>query len=93
MNYTIGRLVQGLASTRQSARHGYFVTLVGILSTFPESHLANQDFHDAVKKRLVMEGSKKVPQCYCLFAPGQQVKLIKSLDDFRKELINKLAKS
>lgn len=60
LNYTVGRLVQGLASTRESARHGYFITLVGILKSFPSEHLPDKVFHDAVRNKLVIEGSKKV---------------------------------
>lgn len=60
LNYTVGRLVQGLASTRESARHGYFVTLVGILKSFPSENLPDKVFHDAVSNKLVIEGSKKV---------------------------------
>lgn len=60
MNYTVGRLVQGLASNRESARHGYYITLVGILKAMSVTKLSNQVVHDAIKNRLEAEGNKKV---------------------------------
>lgn len=60
LNYTIGRLVQGLASTRQCARHGYYTTLVGILKIFPIEQLPSHVIHDTIKSRLSVEGTKKV---------------------------------
>ncbi|KAI9561474.1 hypothetical protein GHT06_012432 [Daphnia sinensis] len=59
LNYTIGRLVQGLASNRECARHGYYITLVGILKALDATQLTNQVVHDAIKNRLVAEGNKK----------------------------------
>jgi len=58
LKYTVGRLVQGLASTRQCARHGYFIALVGILGSSSASKLPNQVFYDAVQNRLKPQGSK-----------------------------------
>lgn len=63
MNYTVGRLVQGLASTRECARHGYYVTLVGILKSIGTEQLSNQFLYDAIKNRLEIEGTKKVNHC------------------------------
>ncbi|KZS17796.1 Myb-binding protein 1A [Daphnia magna] len=59
LNYTIGRLVQGLASNRECARHGYYITLVGILKALDATQLTNQIIHEAIKNRLVAEGNKK----------------------------------
>ncbi|XP_045035589.1 myb-binding protein 1A-like protein [Daphnia magna] len=59
LNYTIGRLVQGLASNRECARHGYYITLVGILKALDATQLTNQIIHEAIKNRLGAEGNKK----------------------------------
>jgi hypothetical protein len=53
-------LVQGLASSRECARHGYYITLVGILKSVNATRLTNKTVHDAIKDRLEAEGSKKV---------------------------------
>lgn len=60
LSYTVGRLVQGLASNRECARHGYYITLVGILKSVNTTRLTNQTVHDAIKNRLEAEGNKKV---------------------------------
>lgn len=60
LEYSIGRLVQGLASSRECARHGYYITLVGILKSVNATRLTNKTVHDAIKDRLEAEGSKKV---------------------------------
>ncbi|XP_057372499.1 myb-binding protein 1A-like protein [Daphnia carinata] len=59
LNYTIGRLVQGLASNRECARHGYYITLVGILKALDDTQLTNEIVHEAIKNRLEAEGNKK----------------------------------
>merc|ERR1712079_651118 len=46
LNYTVGRLVQGLASNRECARHGYFTTLVGILNSSSTSRLSNEVLYE-----------------------------------------------
>ena len=60
LSYTVGRLVQGLASNRECARHGYYITLVGILKSVNTTRLTNQTVHNAIKNRLEAEGNKKV---------------------------------
>ena len=60
LSYTVGRLVQGLASNRECARHGYYITLVGILKSVNTTRLTNQIVHNAIKNRLEAEGNKKV---------------------------------
>ena len=58
--YTVGRLVQGLASSRQCARHGFYVTLIALLNATTSSQLSDQLVLDLVEKRLQIKGSKSV---------------------------------
>jgi len=48
-----------LASTRQSARHGYFITLLGALNSFSTTRVPNQLIHDSLQKSLKIEGGSK----------------------------------
>merc|ERR1712136_143797 len=84
LNYTVGRLVQGLASNRQCARHGYFVTLVGLLGSFSVSKLPNQGFYEAVQNRLKPQrskGEKTDLQIGQVLAYGALLKSGRSLSD------------
>ena len=82
--YTVGRLVQGLASTRQHARHGFYVTLTTILTSTSTTQLPNHIICETVAKRLAPKGSKSVrTQIYHV------IKLCSSVDSFyRKKLIS-----
>lgn len=57
MQYTLNRLVRGVASSRISARKGFYSALVGLLSAF--SFLTVKLVLTAVKKELHSANSSK----------------------------------
>lgn len=57
MQYTLNRLVRGVASSRISARKGFYTALVGLLSAF--SFLTVKMVLTAVKKELHSANSSK----------------------------------
>jgi len=57
LQYTLNRLVRGVASSRVSARKGFYATLVGLLSAF--TLLTVEDVLAALKKELHSANSSK----------------------------------
>jgi DNA polymerase phi len=57
LQYTLKRLVRGVASSRVTARKGFYATLVGLLSAF--SFLTVEDVLLALKKELHSANSSK----------------------------------
>ena len=58
-DYDLKRIVCGLASDRNNARKGYFISLVEMLQMFPEE-ADIQKVYGLMEKHLNMKGSKSV---------------------------------
>lgn len=63
LQYALNRLVRGVASSRVTARKGFYATLVGLLSAF--SFLTVEDVLAALKKELHSANSSKSVRFYC----------------------------
>jgi DNA polymerase phi len=63
LQYTLNRLVRGVASSRVTARKGFYATLVGLLSAF--SFLTVEDALAALKKELHSANTSKSVRLYC----------------------------
>lgn len=74
LQYTLNRLVRGVASSRVAARKGFYATLVGLLSAF--SFLTVEDVLAALKKELHSANSSKSVRCLLFLHDKVFMKLI-----------------